>query len=75
MSPASDPVCHRCRAPMEQGYTVDRGHGNNQQVGNWARGEPKLRKFLGISYTAAVKESDLVAIMTWRCPRCGQLES
>jgi hypothetical protein len=60
---------------MEQGYTIDRGHANAQQVGKWARGEPKPVKFLGISYTQSVKDRDLLPIVTWRCPRCGLLES
>ncbi len=75
MSLASDPVCHRCRTSMEEGYLVDRGHGNSQLIGKWARGAPKPAKFLGISYTQSVKERDLVPIATWRCPRCGVLES
>lgn len=75
MSATSDPTCRNCRASMERGYRPDRGHGNAQHVEEWARGEPQKAQWLFITYIKGVGKKDLLPITTWRCPRCGLLES
>ena len=75
MSTASDPVCRNCRISMECGYRLDRGHGNSQNVEEWTRGEPQKGQWLFVTYTKAVGKKDRIEVATWRCPRCGLLES
>jgi hypothetical protein len=75
MSTASDPVCRNCRISMERGYCIDRGHGNAQHREEWTQGEPEMARFLFMSHTKSVGEQDRIVVVTWRCPRCGLLES
>lgn len=63
--------CLRCKTPMEAGFVVDHGHGNALQEQEWVEG-PVVKSFwMGINTKGRQKRN----VRTWRCPRCGYLES
>lgn len=56
---------------MEEGFVLDRGHYNAaQNVAQWIEGAPQ-RGFFGLKISGHKAR----AIRTWRCTRCGYLES
>jgi hypothetical protein len=61
--------CLRCRALMERGYLLDRGHGNAAEVAKWIEGEPD-RRWYGIR----TKGHDTIDLQSYRCPKCGYVE-
>lgn len=75
MSTASDPVCRACRTSMEKGYLPDRGQSNGAHRPVWARGEPQPWRWLGMNLGIKAPNRDTLFVETWRCPRCGVLES
>ena len=64
------PECPKCQSSMAAGFIVDEGYGT-ARVSPWQEGEPKK------SFWSGIKESkrDQLAVTTWRCTRCGYLES
>ena len=54
---------------MEQGYVLDEGYGN-RTVGQWVAGEPE-RIWTGLKLRGKTK----LDVTTYRCKRCGYLES
>jgi hypothetical protein len=75
MSTASDPICRTCRMSMEKGYLPDRGSGQGVSRPVWAKGEAKPLRWLGMKLGFKAPGSDALFVETWRCPRCGVLES
>lgn len=65
---AAGRTCPKCDGRMEEGFTVDRGHGENHVPG-WHKGAPDKR-WWGLK----VDKKSLLAIESWRCNRCGYLE-
>ena len=55
---------------MELGYVIDEGHGT-RTVANWVAGEPERSIWTGLK----LKGKDKLGITTYRCRRCGYLES
>ena len=66
----SAPSCGKCKSSMEEGFVLDRGHGNAKNVAQWIEGAPQ-RAWYGLK----TKGHETHAIRTWRCTRCGYLES
>lgn len=64
------PECVQCRRPMDRGYLVDHGYGTVYPLA-WAAGFPKWSRWLGLT----LKKKDKVPVATFRCPRCGRLDS
>jgi hypothetical protein len=56
---------------MSEGFVLDRGHGNAAAVQKWVEGEPERSFWTGLR----TRGRDKFAISTWRCDRCGYLES
>jgi uncharacterized Fe-S cluster-containing MiaB family protein len=56
---------------MEQGFLLDRGHANATQEQEWVQGEVERSWWVGIK----TKGRERYAVRTFRCPRCGYLES
>jgi hypothetical protein len=55
---------------MEMGFLLDasqRGYGQQ----NWTLGEPQPSFWMGLK----LKENSAVPVTTFRCPKCGYLES
>jgi predicted nucleic-acid-binding Zn-ribbon protein len=64
--------CPRCRAgKMSEGFMLDRGESNSRNVQKWIEGEPERSFWLGLQ----TKGREAFEITTWRCDRCGYLES
>jgi hypothetical protein len=55
---------------MERGFVVDEGYGT-VTVGEWVAGEPVKSFWAGLK----LKGRTRLGIATWRCRRCGFLES
>ena len=63
--------CLRCKTPMEPGFVVDHGHGNSLQEQEWVEGEAVKSFWRGLN----TKGREAHKVSTYRCPRCGYLES
>jgi len=55
---------------MAPGYVIDEGYGT-RTVANWVAGEPERSMWTGLK----LRGKDKLAITTYRCSRCGYLES
>ena len=55
---------------MEPGFIVDEGYGK-KVVSTWVAGEPQKGFWTGLR----VRTKDRVDVATYRCRRCGYLES
>ena len=55
---------------METGFIVDEGHGT-RTVARWYRGEPVRSMWVGLK----VRKKEAIDVSTYRCTRCGYLES
>ncbi len=69
MSVADD--CPKCQAPMSPGFVVDQGDYSITTVSTWQSGAPRKSFWSGVNQS----EPDQIEITTWRCTRCGYLES
>lgn len=63
--------CLRCKSQMEAGFVVDHGHANATQEQEWVEGAVVKSFWRGIH----TKGRDTHKVVTYRCPRCGYLES
>lgn len=63
-------ACPKCKASMEDGFLLDRGHYNSEQLVRWIKGKAETG-FWGLKTWG--KES--LPVSTYRCPSCGYLES
>ena len=63
-------TCPKCGGGMEDGYVVDQGYGTNTVPG-WREGEPRKSIWTGLKLGGSTP----LEITTWRCRRCGYLES
>jgi hypothetical protein len=75
MSTAADPLCRTCRVSMEIGSVLDRAHAGRLHLPMWSPGKPTQKKLLGLPVGYARNDVGTIRVMTWRCPRCGLLES
>lgn len=55
---------------MEPGYVIDEGYGT-RTVANWVAGEPEKSIWTGLKLRGKAR----LKVVTWRCRRCGFLES
>ena len=65
-----DPTCPKCSAKMEEGFIIDDTHGGKLQS-QWAEGPPKKSIWTGVK----VAKEDRHRVTTYRCVKCGYLES
>jgi ssDNA-binding Zn-finger/Zn-ribbon topoisomerase 1 len=63
--------CPKCNKAMAEGFIMDRGHYNTGTVGQWVEGEPESSIWTGIK----TKDRENFPVTTYRCARCGYLES
>ena len=66
-----EPNCPTCRVAMEAGITLDRDHGGALRQSQWLEGAPAKSFWTGLK----TKDRAMIAIVTYRCPRCGVLAS
>jgi hypothetical protein len=62
--------CPRCGGGMEAGYMIDVGYGT-KAVPKWVEGAPQKSFWTGLKLTG----KDQLDVTTYRCRRCGYLES
>jgi hypothetical protein len=62
--------CMRCHADMEVGFVPDFTYGGYVQQ-KWSPGEPR-KSFWG---WLKINRHQLIPVTTYRCPKCGCLES
>ena len=63
-------TCHRCSGIMERGFVADTSYGCYVLPG-WSPGEPETSIWSGLK----VRKSEQRTVSTYRCKRCGVLES
>ena len=62
--------CPKCSSAMEAGFIVD--HKNDSaRVETWVEGEPTKSFWTGLK----IKDRQQLSVTTYRCDRCGYLES
>ncbi len=62
--------CPKCQGSMTEGFVLD-STDNRHTVSAWVEGVPEKSIWTGIKIKGRTKH----AIQTWRCGRCGFLES
>ena len=62
--------CPKCQSSMVEGFIVDQGYGA-ATVSTWQGGEPRKSIWTGVKQDKREQHE----IVTWRCSRCGYLES
>ena len=62
--------CPRCGGTLEAGYTIDIGYGT-KALPKWVAGEPEKSIWTGLKLGG----KDQLEVTTYRCRRCGYLES
>jgi hypothetical protein len=67
---ARNPVCPKCQSSMVAGFVIDKEHGGSR-VSRWVEGPPEKSFFGNVKF----RGRQPVEIATWRCTRCGYLES
>ena len=66
------PACPDCRVPMDSGFIVDFTYGTDaSEQSSWAKGTPEPSFWTGLK----LGNKELLPILTFRCPKCGQLKS
>lgn len=63
--------CMRCGGPMEQGFVADKAHYSLPETQNWVEGAPEKSFWTGLK----MKDRDILPVSTFRCEKCGLLES
>ena len=63
--------CPRCRGNMSEGFVIDLGDHNRTDGQKWIKGEPERSIWAGLKTT----DRDAYSVTTYRCDRCGYLES
>lgn len=62
--------CPKCNSSMVEGFVVDNSYGS-RTVSNWVEGAPKKSFWAGVKLGGQRQ----LPVQTWRCGRCGFLES
>jgi len=70
--PARPSDCPRCGGSLEAGYVIDKGDYGMRSVPEWAAGDP-VTGFWSAGLRLSGKSR--LPITTYRCRRCGYLES
>lgn len=63
-------TCPRCQGSMAVGFILDNTEGG-YRVANWVEGAPVPSMWVGVKLGQRTKYE----VQTWRCSRCGFLES
>lgn len=63
--------CPSCRTEMDPGFLIDKGDGQVPSQQEWAEGAAEKSFWTGLKLKGRVT----VPVVTYRCPRCGLLQS
>lgn len=69
MMPPRD--CLRCKGRLEAGFVVDQTHYGTADTEKWVAGKVERSFWSGVR----TKGRDTYKVTTWRCTKCGLLES
>ena len=61
----------KCQGSMTEGYMLDVTQNGARSVSKWIEGVPEKSFFVGLKISGRAN----LQIQTWRCGRCGFLES
>jgi Domain of unknown function (DUF6487) len=64
-------TCPKCACPMETGFILDKIDDDRQKTPEWLEGSPERAFWTGLNTKGRVR----LNIITYRCNRCGLLES
>ena len=64
-------ACTKCGGRMSEGFVIDHGDYGSTSVSTWQGGPPRKSFWTGIKQS----KDDQLEITSWRCDRCGFLES
>ena len=67
--------CAKCGSSMEEGFTLDLGHANTPKAAAWVSGPPERAFEQSFWMGTKLKGKGKRQICTFRCTRCGYLES
>jgi hypothetical protein len=70
--PIHPPRCVRCNSAMEAGFVVDNGRDLAQRQATWASGDAQFSFW---RQSDVAKDARRMRVTTFRCERCGYLES
>jgi hypothetical protein len=73
MTSTTTHICPKCASPMETGFILDKGSSDNLHLKTpeWLEGNPERAFWTGLN----TKGRSRLNIITYRCERCGLLES
>jgi predicted nucleic-acid-binding Zn-ribbon protein len=63
--------CAKCGTVMEQGIVLDHTYGGVTKT-EWIEGAPKFSWWTGLQVP---RDAPHFAVITYRCPKCGYMES
>lgn len=63
--------CLRCGGRMERGFVADKAHYSVPVTQEWVEGAPETSFWSGLK----MKDRDILPVSTFRCEKCGYLES
>jgi hypothetical protein len=66
----ADPTCPKCRGEMEAGFLVDHTYATSA-ASEWVEGPVEASFWTGVKLRGRERRR----VNTWRCVRCGYLES
>lgn len=68
---AEELACQRCGGTMQEGFVMDRGHYSFPAEQQWVEGEAQTSFWTGLKTDGRQQ----FKVETYRCERCGRLES
>ena len=71
MTSTTTHICPKCASPMETGFILDKVDDNRLKTPEWLEGNPERAFWTGLN----TKGRNRFNIITYRCERCGLLES
>jgi len=64
-------ACLRCGGAMERGFVADKADYSVPETQKWVEGAPERSFWWGLK----LKDRSVIPVSTYRCERCGYLES
>lgn len=71
MTETTTHTCPKCASPMQTGFILDKIDDSRIKTSEWLEGNPERAFLTGLN----TKGRSRINIITYRCGRCGLLES
>lgn len=72
---SADVSCLKCKAAMEEGFVLDRGHFNSTNLATWVAGEWVTPTVTETLFRDPLRDKRQRPITSYRCTSCGYLKS